>query len=292
MLTGLALGLVFGSALFVAIRSFAAPARVSLTDGLARLHEDRAIDTVTSRRPLERLTDAATGSVLAKRVLTPMRADIGVAGLTEAGFLSDLVARAGAGLIMGSGLAYGVNRINGLAPLAIGGFVLFFTVIGGLSTVLDVRDKAKVRRREFLEAMVAFIEFVRLGSTFRPLEGSTVAGVRVGDGWPFEVLAVAMEDSRRYGEPIWFGLGRLGRQYGLPDLEELANTLALGHAEGANLTSTLSARSRALRVRLLANELAEANKATETLQAPVTMFAVLFFFFLAFPAALVLTGNG
>lgn len=289
---GLALGLVFGAALYVAFRSIVTPAPRGLAQGLEALHAERRLDTVTERRRIERVTEAVTTVGFVDRLLVPLRSDIEVAGLSDAGFVADFTARAGAGFILGVGLVFGLNRTSPLSPVVMAVVVLFFVVVGALSAVFDVREKASVRRQEFLEAMVAFIEFVRLGSTFRPLEGATAAGVKVGEGWPFEVLAAAMEDSHRFGEPVWAGLARLGRQYQLSDLEELANTLALGQAEGASLASSLAARSRALRSRLLAEEVAEANRLTETLQAPVTLLAILFFLFLLVPAGLVLTGNG
>jgi len=286
-------GALFGFGLWLLTRSFVAPSSVSLAHGLAGLHTDRGFQTGNVEpKMLDRATNAVAENRRVARFLAPLRSDIGVAGMTEASFLSDVVARAG---FLGAATVLGLLALNivGISISVV--WVVLFTLgaatAGGVAAFIDLRETAKRRRGEFLEAMVAFISFVRIGMQFRPLEGSTAAGVRVGSSWPFEMLAEAIADSNRWGEPIWVGLARLGRQYDVRDLTELANTMALGQADGVSLTETLEARSVALQQRLQTRDLGEANKATEKLTLPIVLSAVGFFVFLGYPAVAGLAGS-
>lgn len=285
-------GALFGLGMWMFARAFTAPASVSLAQGLAGLHTDRAFEAGNVER---RRLDAATAAIVEHRrirvLLDPLRSDIGVAGMTPASFVSDVLGRA---LFLGVASLLGIFALS-IVGVSVGTWGMIVGPVAGaaggvVASIADLRSTAKRRRGEFLEAMVAFISFVRIGMQFRPLEGSTAAGVAVGSSWPFEVLAEAIADSKRYAEPIWVGLARLGRQYDVRDLTELANTMALGQANGVSLSDTLEDRSKALQQRLQTRDLGEANKATEQLTLPIVLSAIGFFVFLGYPAISGLTG--
>lgn len=288
----LAVGALFGLGLWAFARSISAPSAVSLAQGLAGLHVDRGIESNhVDQRPVDRVTSAVASNRHMARLLVPLQSDIGVAGMTEASFLTDIAMRIGFLSVVGGTALFALSLVD-IGVTTMWFFVMFVLSAGGGlgASYVDLRQTARRRRGEFLEAMVAFISFVRIGMQFRPLEGSTTAAVRVGSSWPFEELAEAIADSARYGEPIWFGLARLGRLYGVRDLTELSNTMALGQADGSSLATTLEDRSRALRQRLQTRDLGEANKATEKLTLPIVLAAIGFFVFLGYPAVAGLVG--
>ena len=129
-----------------------------------------------------------------------------------------------------------------------------------------------------------------MASGFSTLEAATVTAVEAGAGWPFEALEAAMEDSVRRREDLWFGLERLGQQYDVRELRELASTLKRGKTDGATLIESLASRSKSLQDKLLTLELARANRLTEVFTIPLMGIAVSFVVFIGFPAVRQLFG--
>ena len=87
----------------------------------------------------------------------------------------------------------------------------------------------------------------------------------------------------------WDGLGRLGSELGVDELEELAASLLLAGTEGARIKASLSAKSASLRRRQTAEAQGRANAITERLFVPAIVLMVGFVVFLIYPAGVTLS---
>ena len=82
--------------------------------------------------------------------------------------------------------------------------------------------------------------------------------------------------SRYSGVPPWDALAELATQQGLPDLDDLADTLRLAGEEGAQVFATLKARSSALRNAITTADRAEVNARSDRLMLPTLVMAAAF----------------
>lgn len=280
---GAIVGLVFGSGLLVLVRAFA-PADRRLATALERLSSEPDFERVERRKRWYSSLEPLMKYRWMSEALHPFEPDLAVVGRTPVDFAADILARLGIGValaLVGSVLLPAIGIGGFYFPL---GFGIVVGIGGMVSAFVEVRLKAVERRREFLEAMTAYMEFIRLGATFRGIDGSIWAGAQAGTGWAFEATINAIEDARRYGEDSWTGLARLGDQFGVSELEDLAATVSYSATDGARVRDALEARTRSLRARLLAKEIAEAHAATTKLQGPIALIGVTVFALILIPA--------
>ena len=158
---------------------------------------------------------------------------------------------------------------------------------------LDIHSKAKAARLEFNHVLTGFIDLValerRAGSGPRQaLENAA----RVGRGqWVFDRLAEGFTQSSVYGRPPWDVLRAMSDELALPELDDLANIMALAEQQTMPVYQTLREHNRALRVALLTDEQARANAAAERLTIPATMLAIVFIAILLGPSLMTLMSN-
>jgi Flp pilus assembly protein TadB len=158
---------------------------------------------------------------------------------------------------------------------------------------LDVRSRAKAARVEFNHVLTGFIDLValerRAGSGPRQaLENAA----RVGRGqWVFDRLAEGFTQSSVDGRPPWDVLRTMGEELALPELDDLANIMALAEQQTMPVYQTLREHNRALRVALLTDEQARANATSERLTIPATMLAIVFVAILLGPSLMTLMSN-
>ena len=95
-----------------------------------------------------------------------------------------------------------------------------------------------------------------------------------GDSWPFRRIGevLARSDFARI-QPA-DALHELAVELGLPDLDDLADTMRLSGAEGAEAYDTLRGRSSSMRQARLSAELAQANAVGERMTIPVTLMGL------------------
>ena len=158
---------------------------------------------------------------------------------------------------------------------------------------LDIHSKAKAARLEFNHVLTGFIDLValerRAGSGPRQaLENAA----RVGRGqWVFDRLAEGFTQSSVDGRPPWDVLRAMSEELALPELDDLANIMALAEQQTMPVYQTLREHNRALRVALLTDEQARANAAAERLTIPATMLAIVFIAILLGPSLMTLMSN-
>ncbi len=155
---------------------------------------------------------------------------------------------------------------------------------------LEIRSRAKEARLEFNHVLTAFIDLVALER--RAGAGPRQAlehAARVGRGqWVFDRLAEGLTQSSVDGRPPWDVLRAMSVELALPELDDLANIMALAEQQTMSVYQTLREHNRALRTALLTDEQARANAVSERLTIPATMLAIVFVAILLGPSLMTL----
>ncbi|MFC4060930.1 type II secretion system F family protein [Planomonospora corallina] len=165
----------------------------------------------------------------------------------------------------------------GLAlPLAAAGFLLPEPVL---------RSRAARRRAELRHALSAFLDLTVIAlADGRDLDGALADASRIGSGWAFTRLHGAVRAAQAAGRPPWLALGRMGEEYGVRELTELAVAGGLAGADGARLRASLAARAAALRAREFTEAEDAARTAAERMGLPVAGLLLAFLVFIGYPA--------
>ena len=171
----------------------------------------------------------------------------------------------------------------------------FFAVVGafvgaGLMFFLpdyNIKDDAKVARKEFGRALASYIDLVALerNSGSGPRQAMEIAA-NIGDSWVFRRLAEELSRSRWSGLPPWDALRRLSDELGLPELADLADIMRLSGEEGAQVYQTLRSRSQSMRTAELNAALADANATGERMSIPMSVLGLIFMAILVTPSIL------
>lgn len=287
-LTGAALGL----GTWLLLRGFF-PARVDLRTRLAR-HADigshrsggtgTRVDSLLGRPAVWLLRS------LRAEMLPQVEADLAV---TE----RDLVAFALEKLKVGGALAvlfpisfYFVGVAHSPLTLLILAVVGFS--IGYLVPDLDLKQKAATRRKEFSEVLTGFVGLIAVSiSGGGGVNTAMLDATSIGEGWCFDMIRRALDESFLVGESPWTGFERLGKQLDLLPLVELAGALALAGNSGARVVETLRARAESGRDRELAEALSTAERKSESMGIPIGAMLLGWFLFLGYPAVAGLIGS-
>ena len=225
--------------------------------------------------------------------MTPVK-ELALLRRTEASFYGEKLILAAIGLVAPPLLSTLFNVFGLRFPIAV---PLIASLVGALGLFLlpnlDIHGKAKAARLEFNHVLTGFIDLValerRAGSGPRQaLENAA----RVGRGqWVFDRLAEGFTQSSVDGRPPWDVLRAMGDELALPELDDLANIMALAEQQTMPVYQTLREHNRALRVALLTDEQARANAASERLTIPATMLAIVFIAILLGPSLMTLMSN-
>lgn len=214
-----------------------------------------------------------------------------VAGTTLTEIAVDKLNAGIGGGVLTTVLAFAVGLVSG--PI---GILITLLASGSVAYFLpdaDLRKRASNRRNEFAEALNAFVNLVAVSVA----GGGGVATAMtdasaIGRGWVFDAIRQALTESRLQGESPWVGLDRLGRQLDVVPLVELAGSLALTGASGAQMTETLLARAESGRQRELADARAEAERRSESMTIPLAVLMLAWMGFIGYPAVSNLLAGG
>ena len=225
--------------------------------------------------------------------MTPVK-ELALLRRTEASFYGEKLILAAIGLVAPPLLSTLFSLFGLRFPIAV---PLIASLVGAVGLFvlpnLDIHGKAKAARLEFNHVLTGFIDLValerRAGSGPRQaLENAA----RVGRGqWVFDRLAEGFTQSSVDGRPPWDVLRAMGDELALPELDDLANIMALAEQQTMPVYQTLREHNRALRVALLTDEQARANAASERLTIPATMLAIVFIAILLGPSLMTLMSN-
>jgi len=225
--------------------------------------------------------------------MTPVQ-ELALLRRSDASFYGEKLTLAGIGLVAPPLLStlFGVFGLRFPFAVPLGASLLSAVGLFFLPN-LDVRSRAKAARIEFNHVLTGFIDLValerRAGSGPRQaLENAA----RVGHGqWVFDRLAEGFTQSSVDGRPPWDVLRTMGEELALPELDDLANIMALAEQQTMPVYQTLREHNRALRVALLTDEQARANATSERLTIPATMLAIVFVAILLGPSLMTLMSN-
>ncbi|MEW1913823.1 hypothetical protein AB0442_36260 [Kitasatospora sp. NPDC085895] len=182
-----------------------------------------------------------------------------------------------------------------VAILVLGGWDLGFTLPAAAGPLvaaggwflpdLALRDRAKRAREEAMSAVAAYMELAAMERlSDAGAQDSLERPAEIGDGWAFRRIQEALLRARLDREPPWDGLRTLGRQIGVPAMEDIADIVSMSGRDGAAIYDTLRARADSIGSELAAAEQARANAATESTAVPLTLLSMVLMVFFAFPA--------
>ncbi|MEW6473549.1 MAG: type II secretion system F family protein [Actinomycetota bacterium] len=288
MIAALLAGAGVGVGLVVVVGALL-PARPSLAVASARLRQpgqgrERGPAPLRGRaRWTNRLADAFD---LPARFGPSVRCDLRIVGRS----LDDHVA---ASVATGLGSAAlvpamaAVMWMGGVAvPLAVPAAAsLLGAAAGSFVPTLSLRSIAAERRRSFRHALSSFLDLVAVTlASGAGIESALARGAGCGRGWAFSEIGQALVAGRLRGETPWAALDRLGAELAVPELRELAASVALAGEDGARVRASVAARARSLRSRGLTDTEADAQAATERMSLPIVLLMAGFMVFVIYPA--------
>jgi hypothetical protein len=149
---------------------------------------------------------------------------------------------------------------------------------------LVTRVNAQRRRSDFRHALTSYLDLVALerGAGAAPTE-ALEAAAEIGEGWAFERIGAALDESRKASRPPWDGLAQLASEIGITELRDLAEIAEVAGQEGGRILQTLSARAESMRTEALAATKAQAGARSTTMVLPIALLAGGFLVLLIFP---------
>ncbi len=153
---------------------------------------------------------------------------------------------------------------------------LIAAVVAWFVPNLSSKQEATQARAEFSRALASYIDLVALerkaggAATRQALEDAALHG----DSWPFRRISEALARSDFARVQPADALHELATELGLPDLDDLADTMRLSGAESVEVYDALRARAGSMRQARLTADLAHANALGERMTIPTTLMAL------------------
>ncbi|MGK2876406.1 MAG: type II secretion system F family protein, partial [Nocardioides sp.] len=151
----------------------------------------------------------------------------------------------------------------------------------------NATDDAKKARIEFSRALGAYIDMVATGVR----DGSSGqqalrSAAEVGDTWVFKRIESELRRARYMTRAPWDSLHGLADDFGVPELDDLADIMQQSGQDGAQIYNNLRARAAALRSAMLSAELGKANAVSERMYIPASLLGIVFMAILVTPSML------
>lgn len=163
---------------------------------------------------------------------------------------------------------------------------VFGVAIGFLLPSQRLVQAAEVRREDFQRALAAYLDLTRiLVAGGSHIDGALYSAALAGEGWAFAQLLSSVDWARTTGSPVFVAFDRLGHDLGIPDLNELAASIALADEQGAPPNEALARKAEMMAAHERYRTRAAAESATEKMAAPTVVLALAFALWLAIPAA-------
>ncbi len=216
-----------------------------------------------------------------------IRQSLSITGELAENVASRMLVGAGAGLVGPPFLWVVATRVLGveLSPVVPLVMAIITVPAGACLPVLELLRQARDRRRHFRLVISSFVDLVVLGLAGGVgVEGALFAASQMSGDWAARRMTRALAKARDSGQSPWGALGELGSDVGVPELNELSNTLELAGTEGARVRQSLNARAVSFRRHEQAEAESAANAATERLFLPGTLLLLGFLIFIGYPA--------
>ena len=300
MTGALIVGLLAGGAL-VALLSALVPARTPVAVVLDRLHRQPPPAPLrplpdgagSAARLAQRLTRSVEESGAAAALSRTIHKDLRVVGMTPGEYvLRRVVWAVGAGLMPPVMAALASAAGVGVPPYLATLGALAFGFLGWFVPAVTVRSGAKARREDFTYALSAFVDLLTVAlSGGLGVDEALERCAAVGQGWAFGEIRRSLALAQLHKEAAWDGLARLGRDLGVRELEELAASVTLAGKDGSRVTSSITAKAKAMREHAQSRVEAGANTASELMSLPLMVMLLGFVLFVAFPTIATISGG-
>ena len=257
-----------------------------LPDALALLDERRPVPAASGlhvRRRLLRLAARLPGAVDV--------ADLDVLDLDRDRYLAQALLTTLGYAAAGPALAAVLLAADAGLPIAVpAGFTLVGAVVGWTGHARRVRERADRARTELRYALVAYLQQVGL---LRRGGAGVATALRVpaellDRNWAMRRLHRELDLAERAGLMPWEGLRRFGAQIQVTELDDLSSIAATAGQDGGAIVDTLLARADSLNDELLADEHAEAHRASARMSTPGAVQVFLIAAWVLYPAAIAL----
>lgn len=290
-------GALVGGGLVVLVRQLM-PSHPDLNAVLDRLESTEAPAPPVQRADAHKMASARSRSddlalrlgaaVLARGSvsLSVPRQDLDLLGVPVAKHIGDKIVGAVGGLMLPQ-LAVAFLALSGTSlPLPVPLFVsLGLALSMWVSADTNVRSKARKARREFRYAVASYMERARLERGAKAgAEAALHRAAAVGDHWVLARIRATLDHAKLAGIPPWDALKTLSHQLDVPELAAQAETFSMAGGEGSSIQAALGKQATALRGRLLTDELAQANSASERAVIPGTIMFAVVLLIVSFPA--------
>jgi len=255
------------------------PAPVVLTQGVGGARRICAQVLDTNIRKVPRLAE----------IVLP---DLAITGTATETFAVKVVGY-GAGLaLLGPVLwsamqAVGVHlgfELPGVAVLVLGG-------AGAVTPFFDLHTAAQRRRRHFCHSLSTYASLVSMamaGAMGWSSALEVAAGVSPSD-WAMTEIAQALLWAEAYRKQPWEGLNRLADRFNLPDLADLARSMAQA-GDGARIRDSLDAKANSLRLKETAALEDAAAATTQKMLLPGVLLMAGYGLLVFYPALAAFTG--
>jgi tight adherence protein C len=220
-----------------------------------------------------------------------LRKDLLVVGQPLEAHLAAKALYAVAGALAGPVLA-GLLLLAGVpVPLALPLWLaLLGAVLGWLVPDRRLRAAAGARRASLRTAAGALLNLVSINlAGGAEVEQALHNALGISHGWAFTLLRNTVRRAQLNREKLWDALGRLGQEFEVDDLVQLAQNVSLAGDEGARMREALIAMAASIGHRELAEAETQANEASEHMVLPLAVLAIGFTVFLLYPALIQLT---
>jgi Flp pilus assembly protein TadB len=289
MTSALVAGALVGIGLLLVVRG-TVPTRTPLAAALERLQQGsgRSVTQASDDADLSlRLGRWLSGRDGADRLVSrSARRDLQVMARPIERHLTEKVLT----LLVGIGIALSLILSGHITHLQLRGLTSVGLALGLAATGFFVPDltlhtQAEERRRSFRYALGSFFDLVVIGlAGGGGVESALYDAAQIGEGWAYGQIQRALAASRLTRETPWAALGRVGRELGIAELEELAASVGLAGTEGARVRESLAAKAASLRSHELSQAEAEAQSASERMSLPVVLLFLGFLVFVGYPA--------
>lgn len=183
-------------------------------------------------------------------------------------------------------VAAALGSMGVLLPLlAVFGLSAGGGVAGWILPDLTLHDDAARRRKAFRHALSSYLDLVNvIIAGGGGIQTALYTAADAGDGWAFASLRRALDRARLTNRSPWDTFAELADQLDVPELAELAASVALAGSQGARIRASLAAKADTLRGHQIAETEAAAESATERMTIPVAVLLFGFLVFVAYPA--------
>lgn len=172
-------------------------------------------------------------------------------------------------------------------PIAFG---LVGAVAGYFLADWNLARGAKEVKRSTMESIHTFFDLVALERLANASAAQAVeTAAKISDAPLFRRISAGLERSRLEQTTPWLELGRISREWDLPELTDFADVMRL-EEQGAALADVLQARVKELREAHVTRQRSEAQEATEALTIWMTIPALLLGLTFVIPPVLTLWG--